>query len=168
MKTIILRFRDLVTEPGGTIRRHTTIIRSYGGVWWGWWMRQYETVPYLFFQELAEEIEKVSELQGYCFNSGTTELFAVKIKQIAVAPGNGGISSPDPSKTPEYYHETRYPAWFLFESIEHISFSPAKFSYLSFPTRPELEDNLVQLLGQPVASLEQLRHIDVTLWAVQT
>ncbi|MCL4299777.1 MAG: hypothetical protein KJ077_28840 [Anaerolineae bacterium] len=168
MKTIILRFRDLVTEAGETIRIHRAIVNSFGEVWWGWWMRQYENIPYNLFQELAESIEKAGELHGYCFNSGTTELYTVQIKQIAVAPGNGTISSPDPEKTPEYYHMARYPAWFLLRSIEDIHFSDVKFFYDLFLVRPELQEGtLAGLMGQPVASLEQLRQIDVTLWVVQ-
>jgi hypothetical protein len=36
--TIILRFRDLVTERDDTIRRHQELGNKPGGgyVWWGW------------------------------------------------------------------------------------------------------------------------------------
>jgi hypothetical protein len=34
-KAIVLRFRDLVTVPGDTIRQHEDIAKT-GYVWWGW------------------------------------------------------------------------------------------------------------------------------------
>ena len=36
-KTVILRFRDLVTENNVTIDRHKDMIDKKGYVWWGWW-----------------------------------------------------------------------------------------------------------------------------------
>ena len=36
---VVLRFRDLVTEPGGTIDEHRRLIAAHGSAWWGWWMR---------------------------------------------------------------------------------------------------------------------------------
>ena len=36
-QTIILRFRDLVTETGETILAHDSIIKEKQAVWWAWW-----------------------------------------------------------------------------------------------------------------------------------
>ncbi len=164
---VILRFRDLVTEPGGTIAEHRAILRSCGEVWWGWWMRQYETPPRALFAELREQISRQGSVIGYLFNTGAASLFSCQVADIKLAPGDTGIGPPEPAKSPEYYHRGRYPAWFLLKSIRDQRFEDLDLVYDSFPTKPELYGTLGQLLNQRVASLEQLRHIDVTLWVVQ-
>lgn len=166
-KTIILRFRDLITEEGGTINEHKDLISQYGEVWWGWWMRQYESPPRPLFKELSETIEKEGTILCYLFNSGTSILYSVQISKILIAPPGNRIRTPDPQKSPDYYHRGVYPAWFLLRSLNEVSFSEKELIYDSFPTRPEMGGTLTQLLGQRVPSLDQLRHIDVTLWVVQ-
>jgi len=167
-RTIILRFRDLITEDDGTVNEHASLIQQFGEVWWGWWMRQYESPPRHLFEELSNQIEKEGALQGFLFNSGTTKLYSTKIARILVAPPGDRIHTPDPEKSPSYYHRGIYPAWFLLRSIEEADFSRRVLMYDSFPTRPELGGIWAQLLGQKVTSLEQLRHIDVTLWVVHS
>lgn len=164
---IILRFRDLVTEEGGTVAEHTALLRQFGEVWWGWWMRPYESVPRLLFTQLAEAVEKEGPVKGYLFDSGTSRLYSASLAGVSVAPPGDRVSTPDPRKTPSYYHRGTYPAWFLLNSISEVDFSTVAFWYDSFPTKPEEHATLAQLLGQRVFSLEQLRHIDVTLWVVQ-
>lgn len=36
VETIVLRFRDLVTEENETISKHKKIIEEKGYVWWAW------------------------------------------------------------------------------------------------------------------------------------
>lgn len=36
-ETVILRFRDLVTAEGETIKKHIAVIEDCDYVWWGWW-----------------------------------------------------------------------------------------------------------------------------------
>ena len=50
--SIILRFRDLVTQPGATILEHRAIIKNRGSTWWGWWNKAYERVPVDVFRHL--------------------------------------------------------------------------------------------------------------------
>jgi len=167
-RTVILRFRDLITEEDGTVNEHKKLIDEFGEVWWGWWMRQYESVPRHLFQELSKAMDSSGHVQAYLFNSGTTKLYSTRIARILVSlTKDDRISTPDPERSPAYYHRGSYPAWFLLRSLELIDFSDQMFRYDSFPTRPELGGSLGQLLGQRVPSLEQLRHIDVTLWVVQ-
>lgn len=45
-KTVILRFRDLVTENNVTIDRHKDMIDKKGYVWWGWWNKGNEKLPF--------------------------------------------------------------------------------------------------------------------------
>ncbi len=165
--TIILRFRDLVTEQGGTIKEHKHIIQKYGEVWWGWWMRPQERPPRTLFQELSNRAESSGPIEAYLLDTGSNKLYAVRISKVATAPSGSLIVTPDPDKSPEYYHRGRYPAWFLLKSLEEARFEDLRLTYESFPTKPEMHDTFAQFRGQKVKSLEELRHHDVTLWVVK-
>ena len=53
-KTVILRFRDLVTENNVTIARHKDMIDKKGYVWWGWWNKGNEKLPFEEFCVLKQ------------------------------------------------------------------------------------------------------------------
>lgn len=165
-KTIILRFRDLVTEEGGTIREHKALLYEFGEVWWGWWMRQYEKPPYPLFKELSGIIKERGKLDGYLFNTGNSKLYITQISKILTPPPGHQIDTPEPEKSPSYYHRGRYPAWFLLKSLEEVEFDSIRLKYESFPTRIKLSDTLSNLLGAKVMSPVELRQTDVTLWVV--
>jgi hypothetical protein len=64
--SIILRFRDLVTPLGDTIRRHQEEVARGSHVCWGWWSKTGEVVPTNIFGELlaaARELDSFSELR---------------------------------------------------------------------------------------------------------
>jgi hypothetical protein len=163
---VILRFRDLVTEEGGTIEEHLAIIKSQGEVWWGWWMRQYETPPRDLFAALLSKIGDEGNVSAYLFNTGEGRLFSCSITDIKVAPPGTKIGPLDPERTPEYYARGRYPAWFRLSSLEEVRLEDHKLVYESFPSRPELQGTYSQLIDQPIKSLDDLRQIDVTIWVV--
>lgn len=163
-RTIILRFRDLTIEEGGTLVEHTRLLNSFGEVWWGWWMKQWEVPPRPLFQELEKRIETEGSVAAYLFNAGAGKLYRTRIADIRVAPQGDRLETPNPERSPSYYHRGRYPAWFLLKSIEEIPFPSGRFTYESFPTRPEF--NALQFMNVQIGSLEQLRSIDVTLWAI--
>jgi len=164
-RTAILRFRDLVTEEGGTLGEHLRLLKKFGEVWWGWWMRQYETPPRTFLGELSDRIEREGTVRIFLFNTGESRLYAAGAAQVLVAPPGDRIATPDPERSPEYYHRGSYPAWFRLRTLREVHLTELEFFYDSFPTRPDLSQ-LAPLLGQRVMSLDQLRNIDVTLWAV--
>lgn len=168
-RRLILRFRDLVTEPGATIAEHRTIWRTYGEVWWGWWKRNREISPVKLFAELREEIDASSDkaIKGYLFDTDQNLLFSCRIADIKVAPIGAKIPAPDPRKTPEYYHRAPYAAWFLLRSLEDQGFEELRLYFDAFPTRPDLQSTLDALVRQPIAELDQLRNTDATLWVVQ-
>src|ERR1019366_8858086 len=112
-RTLILRFRDLVTEDGGTVSEHLNAISTHGEVWWGWWKKQHELVPRSFFAEIADQIDRDGFVEGYLFDNGLTKLYVANIAAIQVAPAGGDMLTPDPNKSPAYYHRRPYPAWFL-------------------------------------------------------
>lgn len=130
-------------------------------------MRQYETPPRALFQELLNHIEQHGPLEAFLYNTGETKLYVTKIGKILVAPPGIRIRTPDPERSPSYYHRAECPAWFLLQSIHEEDFSKLLFTYDSFPTRPDMHGTYTQLLNLRVPSLEQLRHLDVTLWVVQ-
>jgi hypothetical protein len=166
-QSAIFRFRDLVTEDGGTIQEHRDLIQKYGEVWWGWWMRQYETAPRSFFSDLMRQVSSGQHLEVLLFNSGKAQLFRARVARIVVAPAGDELPTPDPERSPAYYHRGRYPAWLLLKTMDEVDFDDLALFFDGVPTRPELlESPLSSLLHQRIKSLEQLRQFDVTLWAV--
>ena len=174
-KTIVLRFRDLSTNEGETIDEHTNIISRMGGVWWGWWMKQYDkgwmdqddSAPRLLFRNVANEITRNGHIEGFLFDSGLMRFYTSTIVRIALAPTPDLIHSPVPNKTPPYYVRKTCPAWFLFSNIDEVDFNELSLVYDAFPTKEAQPDSYRHLVGQPVASLEQLRETQTTLWAVK-
>jgi hypothetical protein len=166
-KTIILRFRDLVTEEGGTINEHQKLIRQFGEAWWGWWARQSESSPRQLFYELTNVIKTQGSLTGYLFDTGRSKLYSAEITKILAAPQGQRVATPDPEGSPDYYHRAKYPAWFLIRSLKEVDFSDLEFIYDSFPTRSEQDISMDDMVGKRIQSLKELRQIDVTLWVVQ-
>lgn len=165
--SLVLRFRDLVTEDGATIDEHRTLIDKYGEVWWGWWMRQHETVPRDLFRAIAEELKSRNSVKAYLFDAGQLKLYEAKIQKIIVSPTQDKIRTPDAAKTPGYYQRGKYPAWFLMAQIEALEFSTGQFLYHSFPTEPDKVQERQSVRGTPLMSLSNLKNYDVTLWVVE-
>jgi hypothetical protein len=163
-EVLVLRFRDLVTEPGGTIREHLKIVEARGAVWWGWWMRQYEVPPDELFRELHDTISSGTEPAAYLLDSGRALLHACRISDVRVAPAGDTIGPPDLDSAPPYYQRGAYPAWFLLSRIaEQGDAIVPKWRYASFPTNPDVAVNAA-LVGAEVESLDQVRNTDATLW----
>jgi hypothetical protein len=165
--TIILRFRDLVTEVGGTIAEHQALLQSQGQVWWGWWMRQHEILPRQLFADLLDAIEQQGPIEAFVLDTGTDSLYSCRISDIRVSPTKSGIGSPDPDRSPEYYNRGRYPAWFLLTSLSEVAFDTLRIILESLPTKPGTDEAYPDMLHQPVPSLEKLRNMDATLWLVK-
>lgn len=166
MRTIILRFRDIVTRPDGTIQRHNALIRQFGEVWWGWWSRDQELTPRDLLRELADRIDSEGYVTIYLYHSTSYKFYRANVIEIMVAPRGQRMTTPVPEKSPAYYHETECSAWFLFTSIEEVSFAGVEFRYDSFPTRLDA-GTISQLVGLTVSSLDQLKAIEVTMIPVQ-
>lgn len=168
-ETLILRFRDLVTESGGTVREHRRILEAQGVVWWGWWMRQSETAPLNLFRRLLDELNGGTEPAAWLFDTGQELLHACRIADLRVAPPGDTIGPPSLDQTPTYYQRGTYPAWFLLSAIDDALEVglPEGWTYSEFPSNAERREHK-DLLGQPVASLEQLRNTDATIWVVGT
>jgi hypothetical protein len=163
-RKLVLRFRDLVTEPGGTILEHRRVLQDRDTVWWGWWMRQYEESPRAVLGELRDRIDNHEEPEIYLLDSGEARLFSAVVADLRVGPPGESLVSPDISRTPGYYQRGRYPAWFLLAKIEEDSLKSHNWRFAEFPTNP---DKNKEHVGQQVTSLEQVRETDATLWVME-
>jgi hypothetical protein len=123
--SMVLRFRDLSTDQGETIRQHTTIIQDKGYVWWGWWKKQGETVPLEAFTHFSKQIRERGPIEIYLFDTGTLSLFRARLAGISWDPAIQFILTPEKECTPGYYGESKYLAWFKLACIEQINESEA-------------------------------------------
>lgn len=128
-QTIILRFRDLVTEENGTIKRHQDVIAQNGYVWWAWWKKGNETTPVPEFSSLATNA-KTAPVNLFLVDSGQGLVYRAKCEDVDLRAAQK-IPSPETDKTPEYYRDQEYYAWFKFTQIEQCDESDLKqFSYV--------------------------------------
>lgn len=163
---VMIRFRDLTVELGGTIRDHQELIRRFGEVWWGWFMQPYETVPRTLFAGIRNGLDKTGTTDALLFDTGQGLFYRTVISDVKVAPSERGLSSPDPERSPEYYHRGRYSAWFKLLNIQAVRFDELHLRYLEFPTRPDRAGTLNQLVGNSIREVDNLRETKVTLWVV--
>lgn len=114
VETLILRFRDLVTPPGGTLERHRVIIATRAYVWWGWWNKFGERVPVDTFTRLRQQ-----PFDLFLFDSGSNHVFGARCDAITWdQETHAATHSPEPDATPEYYTDQQYLAWFRLSAIE--------------------------------------------------
>lgn len=174
----MLRFRDLVTEPGGTIIEHRSIITSHNEVWWGWWMREQENPPRKFLADIMNKIQADTFTNGLLYDASRQKLYRCPIIDIKISPTRSGITSPEPEKSPEYYHRGRYPVWFLLKKIDEVDFESLDLFYDSVPSNKSENERYKSSKGKKIVSindqndkneigsLRDLRHIDATMWVL--
>jgi hypothetical protein len=124
---IILRFRDLVTAPGGTIAQHAEIAQRKGAVWWGWWNKSGERVAHETFGAFKSKPGSV-----LLFDSGRSTLWRAVLGDIRWDTSGDTIPSPDPDATPEYYKSQNYRMWFQFKSIEQVADAGRALQHLTY------------------------------------
>ena len=128
LKTVILRFRDLVTSENGTIEQHKAIIDNYGYVWWAWWKKGDEKIPNEF--SMLSTRVKEDPVCVFLVDSGQNILYRAICNNIEVRT-SAKIPSPEKDKTPVYYCDQSYYAWFRFTEIERCDESEVKrYSYI--------------------------------------
>lgn len=119
LATIILRFRDLNIDD--TIEKHRAICSDPTGdgyVWWGWWAKPQENLPADVFVNLNKKATDKKGLDIYLFDSGALLLYKAVCLEIRFDPSAKKVSSPEKPKTPEYYRDRSYLAWFKLKSID--------------------------------------------------
>ena len=168
MQTVALRFRDLVTPQGRTLREHQELARRKKYTWWGWWRRPYERVPQQFLLAIAERCPVTIYLVDTGGSGQGFHLYPAMLEDIAVTPTGSDVPSPDVSATPTYYNSLRLAVWFKLTSIELSEIrEPKLMKVVSLPTWPAPGDpDLSAYEGRLIESQEQLRRLDVTLWHI--
>lgn len=161
---LMLRFRDLVTEPGGNIAEHRRLIRQRGHVWWGWWARNQEVVPRATFAQMF--FPEKSTVEVVLFDTGLMRFYRTKCTRLAVAPSHTGVNSPEFEATPDYYVRGRYPAWFRFED-DILPIELAAPLVVNSPTMCKNDKELEpDEPGQAILP-EKLRDDRPTLWVIR-
>ena len=165
--TVILRFRDLVTENGKTIEEHKSIIQKNGYVWWAWWRKGREKTPFAELMQLTSNAQD-NPLKVFLVDSGQEKLYLATCKKIE-CNSNHTIESPEKDKTPEYYNENSYYAWFKFtEIVECEKDKVKKYSYVDVKSLfEEGEDDYSLFKDKVVFDTKELIQQNRTIWFVR-
>src|SRR5256885_8961059 len=115
--TVILRFRDLATAPGETIRRHQEVIESHGYVWWGWWSLPQERIPRDALALFNTTIQTAGGMLVFLLDSGARNVHEARVAEIHVAPTEEPVPTPEGTMTPGYYSERPCKTWFKMTGI---------------------------------------------------
>ena len=171
LQTIVMRFRDLVTERGQTIERHKEISERGGDVWWGWWSKFGETVPDDAFRRLVNQNgNKAFNL--YLLDSGQELLYRAVCTRIHWSPLHERIQTPNQDRTPDYYNKQSFLAWFHLKDIAFEADAESilhNYSYLKVDEFFEdKQSRFMPFYGKQVSSRRELRQQDRTIWFLKT
>ena len=165
--TLMICYRDLVTEPSQTIQKHSALISKHAYCWWGWWKKPIEIVPHQLLIELATSTEK-SPRDVLLYDCGQYHLHKARLIGVDISPLDSGVSSPEIDKTPDYYVHVKCAVWFKFDNIEAVPNSDKfikKTTYRAFPSWP-VESRYRDFIGKKIRNFEELDEMAVTLWQV--
>lgn len=166
-ETVILRFRDLVTEENGTIAAHKNIITQHGYVWWAWWKKGNEVSPVHEFSFLGTKAQS-APVDIFLLDSGQNLVYRATCQDVKLKIDEK-ISSPDREKTPEYYQDQKYYAWFKLTQIEPYSEEQLKqYTYVNCPSL-FLNQNIdySKFDNKRVYSVAELVQQNRTVWFVR-
>lgn len=166
LKTVILRFRDLVTSENGTIEQHKAIIEKYGYVWWAWWKKGGEIIPNDF--SLLSTRVKEDPIYIFLVDSGQNLLYRAMCNSIEVRTTTK-MPSPEKDKTPKYYCDQSYYAWFRFTEIEQCDeYELNKYSYIH--CNDLFDDDNIDFSGfenKRIYSIPEIVQQNRTVWFVR-
>lgn len=165
--TIILRFRDLVTESGKTIEEHKEIIYEKNFVWWAWWNKGNEKTPVAALSEF-NELSKEQPQKIYLIDSGNNKLYYAMCSEI-IYNSIKTMDSPEKKATPPYYCDNKYHVWFKFTKIEECENDTIKnYSYVDVKTLFEKgEDDYSLFNNKMVFDTNELIQQNRTLWFIR-
>lgn len=170
VELIALRFRDLVTTPGDTIRLHRELAATGPGhVWWGWWHKSGEAVPGAVFRTLSEHITPGTPLKIILFDSGHQQVRYAYCSSIQWDPRYQRIPSPEREQTPAYYRDQQYLAWFKLVKIDDPVAEPDKelksYTYLGIDEFfQNQKSRYTPFYRKRVAGCDELKQQDRTMW----
>ncbi len=164
--TVILRFRDLVTEKDATIGQHKEIIKNKNYVWWGWWNKGNEKVPYDEFSVLKGRIAGTLDL--YLMDSGQRKLYKAKCCDMEYLD-NRKMKSPEIDHTPDYYNSQDYYAWFKLSEIQECDNNLVRnFSYVDVESiYMESDSNYSKFSNKRIYNVQEMIQQNRTLWFVR-
>lgn len=170
IKTIILRFRDLVTED--TISEHKSIIDKENYCWWGWWNKPQEKIPFETFSHLCSQAEN-GGLEIYLYDSGSMKLYKANCVGINYNNSDKEINVPtgEETKVPGYYKNYKCKCWFKFKSISQVEMVEnelQKYTYVSVADFFENgEEAFAQYNDKVIYSVLELTYQPRTIWFVR-
>ena len=171
IKTVILRFRDLITKRDETVEKHQQIAKAKGHVWWGWWNKGGETVPGQAFRTLVQKTRGKKGLTIYLMDSGQEKLYKANCIDIAWEATHEHIRSPNKQETPSYYNTQEYLAWFKLRDIEPVAQPEKVLHRLSYRRVDAFFETGISrydaFYGKQVHSVSELRQQDRTIWFVR-
>lgn len=160
---IVLRFRDIELGLGGTIASHKRTIAETGFCWWGWLFRDYERNPHQELDRLGVALARSEGFPVALFDTGRSTVYRATCTEIRTTPK--AQRSPHPIATPAYYNDRRAPAWFRLTDIEEVG--PSLVVGRTCRAMPSAsEECFVDLQGQIVRHIKDLRRQEVTLWVL--
>lgn len=164
--TVILRFRDLVTEKDATIGWHKEIIKNKNYVWWGWWNKGNERVPYDEFSVLKGRINGTLDL--YLIDSGQKKLYKAQCCDMKYTDEEK-IKSPEIDHTPDYYNNQSYYAWFKLNEIQECdNILVHNLSYVDVPSvYVESNSNYTKFNDKRIYNVQEMIQQNRTLWFVR-
>lgn len=159
---IVLRFSDYELD---TIAEHEQILaRSH--VWWGWWKKEHENYPEALLSSLGARLETGPAHIGLV-DRANGRYFSVRCSGLVAAAGEEMVS-PEPDRTPAYYRQTPFPAWFRFDSIDRLQEADWVARFGTVPTgdptifeadrtQPEVESEILE--ASPSGERSGLLHL---------
>jgi hypothetical protein len=160
---IVLRFRDIELPLGETIARHRTAIAQHGFCWWGWLFRDYERNPHAELRALAESLGSAGPFPVGLLDTGRGVVLQATCRSLRAT--SSPQRSPERVATPDYYNERRAPAWFQLTEIKEADHTlVVGKTCVQLPSASE--DCFVDLQGQVVRHIKDLRRQEVTLWVL--
>lgn len=172
-ETMILRFRDLSTPEGDTLRLHQQEIDEHGFTWWAWWAKAGERIPVVTFGAFYNQARSAGGLRVWLFDSGRRQLYRAVLRDIEWHKVGERIQAPEKGEaTPEYYRTASYPAWFKFSEIaakpeakpQQVLKQYAYVPVDEFFEQPSAGYGMFS--GKRIASLEELREQERTIWFI--
>jgi 3',5'-cyclic AMP phosphodiesterase CpdA len=172
IESAILRFRDLATNPGDTITKHSDIIKEKGFVWWGWWHKSGESIPGDTFRGFVRQIDRDGFIETYLLDTGLNYLHQAKIKEIKWDNCYKNIDSPDWDYTPAYYKKRQCKAWFKIteiKAVDNVREALQAFSYVDVNEFFEAKDSVFKDFNdKQISSIKELKHQDRSIWFVRS
>jgi hypothetical protein len=153
---VVLRFRDLNIEIGDTIKEHRKLIEDFQYVWWGWWKKPEERVPYSILRYFQDAIENDGHIWIFLVDSGTRRLYKAKLISINYVNDENPQKCSEIDKVPEYYSSKKCFIWFCFNEINDTDPDEIKYWIYDDPSDFLFETEPDKLQGKQVTNVEEM------------